>query len=270
MYLSRHNTASGLRWAVDGKRLADDFSLSRLLSLDWAEMEGNLAEWATDQEVSGDPAAPLDPHQEVWAAGVTYRRSKSAREEESDHADAYTLVYGAQRPELFFKALGWRVVEHLGTIRVRADSTWDVPEPELTLVVNSSAQVVGYTAGNDVSSRSIEGQNTLYLPQAKMYDGSCALGPGIVLCPARELGELPITLRIRREGREIYSGVTSTAEMRRGLEELTGYLFRELSFPHGAFLLTGTGLVPDEPFTLLGGDEVEIGVGELTLINRVA
>jgi 2-dehydro-3-deoxy-D-arabinonate dehydratase len=207
--------------------------------------------------------APLD-HQEVWACGVTYLRSKVARMEESEGGgDFYDLVYDADRPELFFKSSARRVRGPGDGIRIRQDSTWDVPEPELCLVLSSRGEIVGYTVGNDVSSRSIEGENPLYLPQAKTYDGACAIGPLIALD-----GERPraIELVINRESEVVFQGATSTAQMRRTPQELAGYLFRELTFPEGAFLLTGTGIVPGDEFTLRSGDFVQItieGIGTL-------
>ncbi|MDP9184986.1 MAG: fumarylacetoacetate hydrolase family protein [Actinomycetota bacterium] len=210
-------------------------------------------------------AAPIGS-QEVWAAGVTYLRSRDARVEEAIEATPYDRVYEAERPELFCKCAGWRARGPGDPIAVRGDSTWDVPEPELTLVLDADAHIVGYTIGNDVSSRSIEGENTLYLPQAKSYDGSCSIGPAIV--PATEI-EPPFTIRmtIDRHGGSVYDDATSTADMRRPFDELASYLGRALTFPVGAFLMTGTGIVPDPPFTLDAGDVVTIsveGIGALT------
>jgi 2-dehydro-3-deoxy-D-arabinonate dehydratase len=211
--------------------------------------------------------APCDT-QEVWAAGVTYERSKVARMEESeDGGDFYDKVYIAERPELFMKAPGWRVIAPNQPIRVRQDSTWDVPEPEMTLVASSTGKLVGVTVGNDVSSRSIEGENPLYLPQAKCYDKSCALGPMVrVIDQDIALNLLPIKLEIERGGVTAYSGETSTLQMRRTPEELLNWLYKETTFPDGAFLMTGTGLVPPDSFTLQSGDVVTItieGVGSL-------
>ena len=218
-----------------------------------------------------DFLAPIDGQTEVWAAGVTYKRSEEARVEESGTPDVYTKVYSAERPELFFKATPRRVAGPGAPIAVRADSTWDVPEPELAVVVNAHAEIVGYTIGNDVSSRSIEGDNPLYLPQAKVYAGSCALGPGIV--PAWEVPDpygLVIRMRIERGGRQHWQGETSTGELKRRLDELVSYLFREDDFPDGVILCTGTALVPDSPFTLEAGDVVEIEIDRLgTLRNPV-
>lgn len=215
--------------------------------------------------------APVD-EQEVWAAGVTYRRSRDARMEESSEADVYERVYNAARPEIFLKAPAWRCVGDGARVGIRHDSTWDVPEPELTLVLDSSGNIAGYTIGNDVSSRSIEGENPLYLPQAKMYFASCALGPWIVLPEELEdATALAINMRISRAGSEIWSGSTSTAEMHRSFDDLVTCLYSALDFPSGALLMTGTGLVPPAEFTLQEGDQVVIeieGIG--TLSNTVA
>jgi 2-dehydro-3-deoxy-D-arabinonate dehydratase len=210
---------------------------------------------------------PVDA-QEVWAAGVTYLRSKKAREDESAGAARfYDLVYTAPRPELFFKATSARVVGPGQPIRVRADSRWSVPEPELAVVVSPDLRIVGYTIGNDMSARDIEGENPLYLPQAKVYKQSCALGPCVTLAtalPPRE--QVGIRLRIRRGGATAFAGETSLARMARPLEELVDWLGRENEFPNGVILLTGTGIVPPDEFTLQAGDVVAIsidGVGEL-------
>jgi 2-dehydro-3-deoxy-D-arabinonate dehydratase len=204
--------------------------------------------------------APVD-EQEVWASGVTYRRSATARVEESSVGDVYELVYEAQRPELFLKATAARVPAPGAPLRIRADSTWDVPEPELALVLDADAEIVGYLAADDVSSRSIEGANPLYLPQAKIYDDSLGLSGTIVL--ARDAGDprsAAIELEIHRDGERIFAGATSVTEMKRSFEELVAALFGELSFPAGAVLLTGTGVVPPDEITLQGGDRVRIAV----------
>jgi 2-dehydro-3-deoxy-D-arabinonate dehydratase len=215
--------------------------------------------------------APVDGETEVWAAGVTYKRSEEARVEESATPDIYSRVYRAERPELFFKATPRRVAGPDMPIVVRSDSTWDVPEPELAIIVNAHAEIVGYTIGNDVSSRSIEGDNPLYLPQAKVYDGCCALGPGIVpawLVP--DAYSLAIRMRILRSGTLHWQGETSMREFARKLDDLVRYLFREDEFPDGVILSTGTALVPDSPFTLEAGDVVEVDIDGLgTLRNRV-
>jgi 2-dehydro-3-deoxy-D-arabinonate dehydratase len=211
--------------------------------------------------------------QEVWAAGVTYYRSRSARMEESRDAGGgsfYDRVYEAERPELFPKATPHRVIGHRGEIRIRGDATWSVPEPELALVINSSAEIVGYTIGDDVSSRDIEGENPLYLPQAKSYDGACALGPGVLLSGDPLPPTTAIELAIVRGGTTAFQGDTSLDQMRRSPEELVAYLYRELTFPNGSVLMTGTGIVPDDSFTLHSGDEVRITIEPIgTLVNQV-
>ena len=204
--------------------------------------------------------APVD-EQEVWASGVTYRRSATARVEESSMGDVYELVYEAQRPELFLKAPAARVPAPGAPLRIRADSTWDVPEPELALVLDAHAQIVGYLAADDVSSRSIEGANPLYLPQAKVYDDSLGLSGTIVLArDGADPRSAAIELEIHRDGERIFAGETSVSDMKRGFEELVAALFDELSFPAGAVLLTGTGVVPPDEITLRDGDRVRIAV----------
>jgi 2-dehydro-3-deoxy-D-arabinonate dehydratase len=212
--------------------------------------------------------APVDDSTEVWAAGVTYERSRDARMTESEEsADVYDRVYAAERPELFFKSAAWRVSGPGAPVSVRADSSIDVPEPELAVVLNADNEIVGYTICNDMSSRSIEGENPLYLPQAKIYLGGCALGP--VITPAWEIPDpyaLTIELTITRDGAIIWDGSASTSALHRRIDELAGYLFREDEFPAGVILSTGTSLVPDLPFTLQAGDEIRIaipGIGEL-------
>ncbi len=212
--------------------------------------------------------APID-RQEVWAAGVTYLRSQSARMEESESAaSCYDRVYSSPRPELFFKATPHRVVGPGQPLRIRADSTWDVPEPEITLVLNSRMSLAGFTVGNDMSSRDIEGQNPLYLPQAKVYDACCGLGPCVTLAGVMPHHEtIEIRLVIRRAGGIVFEDATSVAKMARSFDDLIQWLGRENSFPKGVFLLTGTGIVPDRDFTLQPGDVVSIsidGIGTLT------
>jgi 2-dehydro-3-deoxy-D-arabinonate dehydratase len=212
--------------------------------------------------------------QEVWAAGVTYYRSRDARMEESSvagGADFYAKVYEAARPELFFKANAHRVVGQGGQVRVRADSRWNVPEPELVLAVNSAGKIFGYTVGNDMSSRDIEGENPLYLPQAKVYDGCCALGPCIIVTDDAPRAESIIRLEIMRRGELAFGGETTLAQLKREPTELVSYLMRDSSFPNGVLLMTGTGIIPPNDFTLAGGDEIRIdieGVGRL--VNTVA
>lgn len=214
---------------------------------------------------------PVDG-QEVWAAGVTYERSRTARQEEAvDGGDVYARVYEAERPELFFKANGWRVIGPLGEVGIRADASWNVPEPELGLVINPALEIVGITAGNDVSSRDIEGENPLYLPQAKVYSASCSLGPGLLLGKVEnQWPDVGIGLRIERNGRELFSGETHTDKIRRKPAELVDFLGRSYSFPDGAVLLTGAGVVPPDDFTLQAGDKIVITVDTVGVLeNRV-
>jgi 2-dehydro-3-deoxy-D-arabinonate dehydratase len=214
--------------------------------------------------------APID-EQEVWAAGVTYLRSRDARMEESQQKDVYDQVYEAARPEIFFKATPNRVAAPGTPVAVRGDSGWDVPEPELVLVLNSAGEIVGYTIGNDVSSRTIEGENPLYLPQAKLYSRSAALGPVIVTVDEMaDPNGLPIELVIRRNDEVLFQDATSTAQLHRMPYDLVSYLMRCNEFPNGAFLMTGTGIVPPSEFTLQDGDEVTISIGGIgSLVNPV-
>jgi 2-dehydro-3-deoxy-D-arabinonate dehydratase len=230
---------------------------------------------------AGDPGVPVESatllapldDQEVWAAGVTYKRSREARERESAGAARfYELVYDADRPELFFKAPARRVVGPGGAIRVRRDSRWTVPEPELALVVSPTMKIVGYTIGDDVSSRDIEGANPLYLPQAKIYDGACALGPAVTLAADLPPPErVRIRLTVARGGATAFDGATTLAAMHRSFEDLVSWLGRETSFPDGVVLLTGAGVVPPDDFTLAPGDEVGIeidGIGRLVNVVK--
>ncbi len=269
MYLTRHMTGNGPRWALDGQYLPLNADLSFLLQLPAGSFRSLLDELPKGPEATGPMTAPIDAMQEVWAAGVTYLRSREAREHESDTGDIYEKVYDAHRPEIFPKATGWRVAGHDEGIRVRSDSTWNVPEPELVIVVNSNLEIIGYTAGNDVSSRSIEGENPLYLPQAKIFDRSCAIGPGIQLAGPEEVSDVPISLQIHRQGAVVFEGDSSTSQMKRTPQELAGYLGREMSFPYGGFLMTGTGIVPPDDFTLDPDDLVVVIVGDLILTNAV-
>jgi 2-dehydro-3-deoxy-D-arabinonate dehydratase len=214
---------------------------------------------------------PIDGRTEVWASGVTYQRSSDARQEESVVADVYARVYDAVRPELFFKSQAWRVVTTLEPIGIRPDSPINVPEPELALVINSAGETVGYTVCNDVSSRSIEGENPLYLPQAKVYTGSCALGPSI-----RPIWEIPepyalgITVRVTRDGTVAWEAQTNTSLLHRRFHDIVEHLYRSNTFPDGAVLSTGTGLVPDMTFTLESGDVVVVDIDGIgTLVNYV-
>jgi 2-dehydro-3-deoxy-D-arabinonate dehydratase len=254
----------------DGPAMLGDL----LAAPDPAALAADLLKHSRDSEAL-DRLTLLAPvcQQEVWAAGVTYRRSKIAREEESvGAAQFYDKVYTADRPELFLKAAAWRVVGPGGPVRIRKDGKWNVPEPELALVISPTNKVVGYTIGNDMSSRDIEGENPLYLPQAKVYDGSCAVGPVVTLAGAMPpLPNVQIKLEIDRGGKRAFEGTTNLGQMARTPEDLVGWLTRETSFPRGAILLTGTGIVPPDAFSLASGDDIRItidGIG--TLANRVA
>ena len=269
MLLTKHRTKAGSRWALDGSFLPPSLNLSALLELPREAMFGLLEKLSMGEAATGEEEAPIDPGQEVWAAGVTYLRSRNARRVESTVANMYDHVYEAPRPELFFKSLGWRVAGNKSPIRFRSDSHWNVPEPELVLIINRHDEIVGYCAGNDVSSRDIEGENPLYLPQAKIYNGSCALGPGVLLCEPREIKEIPIRLKIERKNETVFEAATTTATMKRTFSELVEYLTRELDFPQGVFLMTGTCLVPGSEFTLQSDDVVAIQVGELKIENKI-
>lgn len=267
--------ASALYFERDGAWRSAPLALDALFTAE------NPAAFASGQWDLARPAGPADlpstwlapiGSQEVWAAGVTYYRSRTARMEESEKAGGdrfYDMVYDAERPELFFKAAARRVRGPGQPVGIRSDSTWDVPEPELTLAISSRGTVFGATIGNDMSSRSIEGENPLYLPQAKVYTGSAALGPCLLV------GELPgpedqITLVIERGGTEVFNGSTPLSQLKRGYDELAGFLFRDNDFPDGALLMTGTGIVPDHPFTLQPGDLVSISIDKIgTLANPV-
>ncbi len=251
-------------------------------SWDAAINRDDLHAWLQSTTAGLTPlAAPPSPSeilapigsQEVWAAGVTYFRSRTARMEESKSAgggDFYDRVYGADRPELFFKASPHRVSGPGAPVRIRRDAHWNVPEPELTLAVTSSGAIVGYTIGNDMSSRDIEGENPLYLPQAKVYDACCGLGPAIYVTESPLPPETEIRVVIRRGGQVAFEGATTLASMKRTPRELVDYLFRDNSFPHGCLMLTGTGVVPPDAFTLAAGDEVAITIEPIgTLVNPV-
>lgn len=220
-----------------------------------------------------DVLAPIQ-NQEVWASGVTYLRSKVGRQEESKNSggsDFYARVYEAERPELFFKATPSRVVASGGKVRIRKDSTWDVPEPELTLVITSKGKIVGYTIGNDMSSRSIEGENPLYLPQAKTYDGCAGLGPCIFVTDQPLPANTMIQLEILRNNKTVFAGSIGIDQIKRKFTELVAFLYRECSFPNGSFLMTGTGIVPGNEFTLQKNDEIRITIEPIgTLVNTVA
>lgn len=269
-YLTQHLTDRGARWALNGHYLPEQFTLSFLMELPKTAIPGVLDSLPQGSAADDPQLAPVEQSQEVWAAGVTYKRSQEARMSESDVADVYERVYDAARPEIFMKAIGWRVVGNGMPFRIRKDSKWNVPEPELVLVMNRAGEIIGYSAGNDASSRDIEGENPLYLPQAKMYNGSCVVGPGIRLADVEELKDLPIQMQISRNGSVVFKDETSTSAMKRTFQELAGCLYSEMDFPQGAFLMTGTCIVPSDDFTLQADDVVRIDVGDLTLVNETA
>ena len=263
-----HEGSMRLLRAGDSRTLSDFLHADDPTSLLAASFD------AGDTGMSFDTARLLPPldEQEVWAAGVTYKRSREARERESAGAARfYDLVYNAERPELFFKATPRRVVGPGDAVRIRSDSRWNVPEPELALIVSPRLRIVGYTIGNDMSSRDIEGENPLYLPQAKVYTGSCSLGPVVTLAGALPSAEqVSIRLVIARDGVAVFDGSTDLSAMKRSFEDLVSWLGRENDFPNGVVLLTGTGIVPPDDFTLQKGDEIAItisGIGSLR--NRV-
>jgi 2-dehydro-3-deoxy-D-arabinonate dehydratase len=224
------------------------------------------------QLLSNNLEAPIQS-QELWASGVTYIRSKVGRQEESKNAgggEFYARVYEAERPELFFKATPHRVVGSGGKVRIRQDSNWNVPEPELTLMITSSGRIVGYTIGNDMSSRSLEGENPLYLPQAKTYDGCAALGPSIYVTDQPLSENTAVDIEIKRNNQQVFAGNTDLKQMKRKPEELVSFLYRECSFPHGSLLMTGTGIIPPSDFSLQSGDEIRITIQPIgTLVNTV-
>ena len=269
---------------TDGMFVEHDSNLYPInsLSFDSLVTQYDLAGFLTSVVEDGNPAEQIEQktllapigNQEVWAAGVTYYRSRSARIEESKSAgggDFYDRVYSAERPELFFKAVAHKVAGPNGQVRIRRDAAWSVPEPELTLLVSPRGQIIGYTIGNDMSSRDIEGLNPLYLPQAKVYDQSCSLGPGILIQNEPLPSSTRISLDILRGGHAEFSGSVTLTELKRSPATLVEYLFRDHSFPYGCFLLTGTGIVPPDSFTLQRADEIRISIeGIGTLVNTVA
>jgi 2-dehydro-3-deoxy-D-arabinonate dehydratase len=273
-----YRSKNGLFLEKDGKYSSvGDSSLDHLLNREdlhpyLASVPANNAAEASEPDLSL-LEAPIE-HQEVWASGVTYYRSRSARIEESKDAgggDFYDRVYSAERPELFFKAVAHKVAGPNSEVRIRRDAKWSVPEPELALAINCRGEIVGYTIGNDMSSRDIEGANPLYLPQAKVYDRSCALGPGILVQKEPMPRDTEIALNILRDGRSEFSGAIRLSEMKRDPQTLVDYLYRDQSFPYGCFLLTGTGVIPPDAFTLQSGDQIRISIeGIGTLVNHVA
>lgn len=273
-FVTVYRTVSGLI----AQRGEDCFLLAET-SLDTLFTEPDPAAWLALQMANAKPVllpeqllAPIET-QEVWAAGVTYLRSRDARMEESKDAGGgsfYDRVYEAPRPEIFFKATPHRVVGHRGVMKLRSDSKWNVPEPEVTLAINRDGHIFGYTIGNDLSSRDIEGENPLYLPQAKVFNSCCALGPGIVVRDPLPR-DTAIQIHIWRADAPVCSGETSLAQMKRTFPELAEFLFRDNDFPRGCFLLTGTGTVPPNDFTLASGDEMRIHIAGLgTLSNTIA
>ncbi|MFK5922079.1 MAG: fumarylacetoacetate hydrolase family protein [Verrucomicrobiota bacterium] len=237
-----------------------------------------LNDYLTDCEpcdaIDSESTALLPPlgNQEIWAAGVTYFRSREARMEEAQSSGGdvfYDKVYAAERPELFFKATAQRARGHLDQVCIRKDSTWDVPEPELTLAINCQGKVFGYTIGNDMSSRSIEGENPLYLPQAKVYRGSCALGPALCVGELPPLNETRIQIQISRNSKTHFDAQTDLSQLKRGFDELAEFLYRDNEFPDGALLMTGTALVPNSDFTLQSGDRIRIQIDTLGCLENV-
>jgi 2-dehydro-3-deoxy-D-arabinonate dehydratase len=271
-----YRTADALYVEHDSKyyRLAET-SLDKLIAHE--DLHSHLAAHIaitspTKDLIDAKLEAPIE-HQEVWASGVTYYNSRRARIAESKDAgggDFYDRVYTAERPELFFKAVAHKVAGPNSHVKIRRDATWSVPEPELTLLINPRAEIIGYTVGNDMSSRDIEGTNPLYLPQAKVYDRSCALGPGILIRNEPMPTSTQIKLDILRSNQITFSATTTLAELKRDPKTLVEYLFRDHTFPHGCFLLTGTGIVPPDSFTLQSNDEIQITIDDIgTLVNTV-
>ena len=267
MQLHRSSDGRVVVHREDGHRLVPVSSMAELLRLRSSELrallEGDLA-----PAEPGTAATPIDGRTEVWASGVTYLRSRTARMGESADPDIYDRVYAAERPELFFKSAAWRVVTDGEPVAIREDSGWDVPEPELAVVANRYGEIVGYGVCNDLSSRSLEGENPLYLPQAKVFAGACALGP--VIRPAWEVDAtaLEIRLRIERDGAAVVDESVSTGSIARPLTDLVDYLFRAENFPDGAWLSTGTGIVPPDEFTLRVGDRVTIEVQDVGSLSN--
>jgi len=266
-----YRTASG--WWIEtapGMGIAIPAANSLTTREDLLEYLENVSREGVAKPLPKEFLAPLE-EQEVWAAGVTYFRSRAARMAESESAgggDFYDRVYTAERPELFFKTTPHRVVGPGAAVRIRRDSKWNVPEPELTLLISPRGKILGYTVGNDMSSRDLEGANPLYLPQAKTYDKCCSLGPAILIQRDPLPPSTVIDLKIRRGPETAYQASTTLAEMKRGLEELVGFLVRESSFPKGCFLMTGTGIVPPDSFTLAVGDVIDISIDGIGVLSN--
>ncbi len=282
MYLYHFIDALGMHsWALSKAEdtvLLKDFDFDAWIAGSVGRVNEAISELAKIA-ITGEPTV-LPPHllppivsQDVWAAGVTYKRSREARQEEAqDGGDVYARVYNAQRPEIFFKAFPRYVVGHGGKIGIRGDSNWNVPEPELGVILNSAMDTVGFVIGNDMSSRDIEGENPLYLPQAKVYSAACSLGPCILLSDRSSLPETSIHLEIERDGKKLFSGETHTNRIQRTLQELTSYLGRSSSYPAGLVLLTGTGIVPPGEMSVIEGDVITIvieGIGALSNTVKV-
>jgi 2-dehydro-3-deoxy-D-arabinonate dehydratase len=270
-----YKTTSGIFVRANNKfHKLNEYNWDELINDDnlFQKIEKLITSSPAIDDIKGDTLPPVG-NQELWACGVTYLRSKVGRQEESKlsgGADFYAKVYEAERPEVFFKSTAHRIVGHKGKVNIRKDSTWDVPEPELTLVVTSSGKIVGYTVGNDMSSRSIEGENPLYLPQAKTYDGCAALGPCIYLTERPLDPNTKIRLTINRDDNKVFEGMVAISQMKRTPEELVSFVYRECSFPHGCLIMTGTGIVPGSDFTLKSGDEIKISIDNIgTLVNVV-
>jgi len=266
-------TERGVVAEHDGRLVRLDEAWDSLMARDdlFAYVRDAHAHGAEEPHLDGRVLAPI-AEQEVWAAGVTYVRSRAARMEESRDAGGgsfYDRIYDAQRPELFFKSAPWRVRGPGDEVRIRRDARWSVPEPEIALVIDPRGHIIGYTIGNDMSSRDIEGENPLYLPQAKIYDGSCALGPALLLGPEPLPPETPIEMTVTRRSEVIVQGSTTFGRMRRDPAALVEYLYRETSFPDGCMLLTGTGVVPADDFTLCPGDQIRIHVPPIGTLSNV-
>jgi len=272
--VSRHPDGLVIEQGGSARLAPADWTLDQLFASD-APVTQVAEVFARSRDIAPRSAAPLAPvgQQEIWAAGVTYLRSRTARMEESKDAGGgsfYDKVYHAPRPELFFKATPPRVAAPGTPVRIRRDSRWNVPEPELTLALNHRGAIFGYTIGNDMSSRDIEGENPLYLPQAKVYDRSAALGPRLLVRDTPLPSTTEIALEIRRGGATAFTGRTAISQIKRRFDELAEYLFRDNVFPHGCYLMTGTGIVPPDAFTLQGGDEIRITIEPIgTLVNPV-
>lgn len=269
-----HPAPDHLVAVTDGRTLRLDLTLDALFTAeDPAALLRARFAGAKPAAVPARACAPLQS-QEVWAAGVTYFRSMTARKEESKDAGGgtfYDRVYHAERPEIFFKATPHRVAASGAAVRIRGDSRWNVPEPELTLAINRHGRIFGYTIGNDMSSRDIEGENPLYLPQAKVYDRSAALGPALLVTDEPLPPTTEIAIEIRRAGAAVFTGGTTISQIKRTFTSLAEFLFRDNAFPHGCYLMTGTGTVPPDTFTLHSGDEIRITIAPIgTLVNSVA